>query len=133
MKVYIASSFARQAEMREIAARLEVYGVTITSRWLHEEQTAGTHKYLMNCAFTDLNDIRASDLFVRFSDDLSGALVPSTLATGARMVEMGVALERGIPIIVVGGRQQVFDFLPHITHIKDEAALIRLLSVEEIN
>lgn len=133
MKVYLGAAFSRQAEMRGIADALEVYGVFITSRWLLEDQKKGTHKYLRECAFTDIEDVESSDIFVRFTDDLSLPDVPSSLATGSRMFEMGLAWKAGIPIVVVGGHQPVFDHLPNITHLKDEAELIRYLSSEEIN
>lgn len=119
--------------MRELALLLNYYGVEVTSRWLYEDQTTGTRKRLRQCAIVDVTDVRASDVFVRFSDDLSSPTVPSSLATGSRMFEMGLAWSEGIPIVVVGGHQPVFDYLSNITHLKDEAELIRYLSSEEIN
>jgi len=133
MKVYLAASFSRQAEMRIVAARLQ--GVTITSRWLFEKQgmAGAREKYMRECAFTDLNDLRAADILVLFADDLSPISIPSYLGSGARHVEFGIALERGMPIIVVGKKQNVFHFLPHVTILPDTDTLIRHLSNEEIN
>ena len=133
MKVYLAASFSRQAEMRVVAARLQ--NVTITSRWLFEPQGifGAREKHMRDCAFTDLNDVREADILVLFADDLMPITVPSHLITGARHVEFGVALERGIPIIVVGKRQNVFHFCPHVTILPDTETLVRYLSNEEIN
>lgn len=121
--------------MRVVAARLD--SVTITSRWLFENQGMkhgnSREKFMRECAFTDLADVRAADLLVLFADDLSPITIPSHLGTGARHVEFGVALERGIPIVVVGKRQNVFHFCPHITILPDTDTLVRYLNKEEVN
>lgn len=70
---------------------------------------------------------------MRFADDLSEDSIPSHLGTGARHFEMGLAFALGKPLIVVGKRQNLFDFLPHVTVLKDTSALIRHLSLEEIH
>lgn len=136
MRVYLASSFSRQAEMRDVRAALEAYGVEITSRWLEESYSLkgyGKHRFARECAYTDLEDVKRADIVVRFSDDLSGDLIPSKLGTGARMVEFGYALALGKTLIVVSGIQNVFDFLPQVVHLKDTNELIRYLSLEEIH
>ena len=137
LKVYLAASFSRQAEMRLIAADLTCFDIEITSRWLFEEQGLkhgnARRKHMMRCAFTDLEDVRAADLLVRFSDDLSPAMVPSHLATGARMGETLYAYALGKPVIIVGGHQNVFDFLPSFVHLKDTKELMQYLNPEEIH
>ena len=65
----------------------------------------------------DLQDVRKSDVLVRFTDDLSTEFVPSRLASGARMTEVGMALERGLLVVIVGGYQNVFDYLPEVKHV----------------
>ena len=135
--VYLAASFSRQAEMQAVAKRLRAIGVRVTSRWLREDQsihtTGSRPKFLNRCALTDIEDVRLADVFVRFSDDLHFPLVPSHLATGARHFEMGLAWALGHPIIVVGGRNSVFDWLMEgVTHLPDENALIEYFS-ERVN
>ena len=88
---------------------------------------------MMRCALTDLEDVRAADILVRFSDDLTPITVPSYLATGARMGETMYAYALGKPVISVGGHQNVFDFLPSFTHVKDADALVQYLDPQEIN
>ena len=122
--------------MQIVAGQLSIYNVEVNSRWLYENHgmvSGGRDKFLRECAFKDLNDLRASDALVFFTDDLTEPLIPSHLGTGARHVEFGIALERGIPIVAVGRPQNVFHFLPHIIHVKDVAELVRFLSPEEIN
>ncbi len=135
MKVYLAASFSRQYEMRTVAARLQ--GVQITSRWLFENQGMkhgnSRRKFMMRCAITDLQDVQACDILVRFADDLSTITIPSHLGTGARHFEMGYAYALGKQIIVVGDHQNVFDFLGNVTHLKDTDALVQYLDPQEIN
>ena len=88
---------------------------------------------MMRCAFTDLEDVRACDILVRFADDLSPITIPSHLGTGARHFEMGFAAALGKTLIVVGGPQNVFDFLPNVVHLKDTEALVQYLDPQEIN
>jgi len=121
--------------MRIVAARLD--SVTITSRWLFENQGMkhgnSREKFMRECAFTDINDVRACDVFVRFTDDLTPITIPSHLGTGARHFETGLAYALGKTIIIVGGRQNVFDFIPSFVHLKDTEALVRYLNKEEVN
>jgi len=137
LKIYVAASFSRQAEMRLAAARLVNVGAEVTSRWLFENQGMkhgnARRKFMMRCALTDLEDIRSCDVFVRFTDDLSAITVPSHLATGARHFETAYAYSLGKPVIIVGGFQNVFDWLPSFTHVKDEEALVQYFNPEEIN
>lgn len=136
LKIYLAASFSRQAEMRVIALRLTPFA-EITSRWLFEPQGMknghARRKHMMRCAFTDLEDVRAADILVRFTDDLTPIMVPSHLATGARMGETMYAYALGKPVIIVGGYQNVFDFLPSFVHLKDDDELVQYLNPEEIH
>jgi hypothetical protein len=47
------------------------------------------------------------------------------------MFEFGLAWGAGIPIVVVGGMQNVFDYLPNVTHLPDVTALKIFLSSTE--
>lgn len=135
MRVYLAGAWSRREEIRVLRDELNALGIAVTSRWLdeHPAPTNGKEKFLRETALYDLADIRDSDVLVRVSDDLSAPYVASHLATGARMVEMGYALGRGIPVVVVGGVQNVFDRLPNVVHVKDVGALKRYLSPVEVH
>ena len=132
MKIYLAAAFSRQGEMKRIAAQLIGYGFEVTSRWL--TNTPGVIKgkrNRMEDAFMDVEDLRRADLLVRFSDDLTKERIPSRLGSGARMFEFGMAWERGMPIVVVGGRQNIFDSLPNVTHVTDMNGLLEYLGAHE--
>ena len=135
MKVYLAASWSRLGEMRQVALELRKMGVTVDCRWLDEDPLPlhGQEKFHRENALNDVADIRNCDVLVRFTDDLSGPSVPSHLATGARMFEQGLAFAIGKPIYVVGGQQHIFDRLPGMVHVRDVAHLKRELCPEEIN
>lgn len=85
----------------------------------------GEQKLVEN-AYADLRAIRECDALVRFTD------IGGSSATGGKDFETGYAFALGRPIYVVGGRQNIFDYLPNFIHVKDEAELLRLLSPVEI-
>lgn len=131
---YFAAAWSRREEMRELAALLErlIPGFTVNSRWIKEEPCFGLRGKKLNAfkqrrAMEDREDVYAADVLIRFADDLSAEMVPSKLATGARMTEMGFALGNAIPVIVVGGKQCIFDWLPEVQHVKNVVSLKRVL------
>src|SRR6266576_1102637 len=122
MKAYLAAAWSRQAEVRQYAYILRAEGIEVTSRWLDEREALDPRdreRHRRETALIDIQDVRRADVLVRFTDDLSQPTVPSGLATGARMFEMGLAWAEGIPVVVVSGHQQVFDWLPGVTHVKN--------------
>ncbi len=132
LKVYIAAAWHRQAEMAALAEELKsATGVEITSRWLHEIPAKGSKlkkdRSKRLWAKRDVQDVRKADVLVRFTDDLSREFIPSQWATGSRMFEMGLAFERKMHVIVVGGYQPVFDYLPEIIHVRHLSELKNLL------
>jgi nucleoside 2-deoxyribosyltransferase len=134
MKIYTAAAWGRRDEIKKIAAELEKLHVTITARWLNEPippQGSSVDKWRRETALVDIADIREADVLVRFSDadEAKFPLVSSSLISSARMFECGFAWGLGKPIVVVGGRQNVFDYLPNVTHVKDVDELKKYLSL----
>lgn len=136
MKVYLAAAWARRAEIEEVAVRLRKLGVEVTSNWLAEEkaqQTGAKEKFLRDRAYLDLNDVARADAIVRFSDPEffdAAENAPRALVSGARFVEFGYAKALGKTLYVVGGKQNVFDRLDGIVHLKDVDELCQVLSQE---
>lgn len=125
MKVYLAARFSRLPELLGYKAELEDAGVTVTSRWL-----LGGHEWvgtpddeipvdeLARFATDDLEDLTAADLVICFTESPR-----SGPARGGRHVEFGYALARGIPVLTVGYRENVFYCLPTVMYAVDwEAA-----------
>lgn len=101
-RVYIAGRFDRKNELATYAAQLEEIGLACTSRWLtgvHDatSEKALTERELAVFAHEDHEDIRSADWLVLFLEDPSAGYM-----TGGRHVETGIALERGMPVYLIG-------------------------------
>lgn len=134
-KIYVAAAFSKRLEATNLAEALEDRGFEVTSRWLVEKKPEGAdyEKYLEHEALMDVNDVLRSDLLVRITDteELQQEVVNSKLITGSRFFEMGMAYAKGIPIIVVGGNQCLFDRLPSIKHFENTTQLFEYLNMYE--
>jgi hypothetical protein len=130
MRCYLAAAWGRREEILRVANRLRLEGVAITSSWLTEEegmQSGNKERFLRERAYVDLQDVDRADILVRFADMPRTRKVAKALISGARMFEMGYAKAKGKGLVVVGGKQHVFDRLDGIVHVKDADALVRLL------
>lgn len=117
MRVYIAAQYPRRNEMRQVAGILKHNGIGVTSRWLEENLPLGTQlpdigpSDLRDFAEIDSQDIRDADALVLFSEDpLVG------LPRGTHHTEFGYALGLGKRVIVIGGYENVFHYLPEVVH-----------------
>lgn len=138
MRIYLAAAWSRKAEIRAVAVELNKISpdIFVHSRWLEEpgdtyggvkNETTPTQR-----AQTDIDDVAAADVLVRFTDDLTQPMVSSKLVTGARMFEMGYAYALGKDIVVVGGIQPIFDYLPHVVHVENVYQLKEYLIAKEL-
>jgi hypothetical protein len=118
-RVYLAAAYSRKAEIKTIADELIHLGVDVQARWLQEPNGGpnASPEFLRERAEIDEEDVMCADVLIRFTDNLDKLYVPSYLATGARMVEMGMARANGAEIIVVGGHQCVFDYWEEVIHV----------------
>lgn len=113
MKVYIAAPFDRRTEIRTRRGELADVGIEVTSRWIDiADDVPPDHKRaaaeLADEAQKDLIDIDAADAVILDTETLS--------TTGGMWVELGYALARSAPVIVVGPRRNVFCLLPQVRH-----------------
>ena len=111
MNVYLAARYSRRLEMCGVAARLESEGHRVTSRWIlgmHQAENDELHRGAEAERFAeeDLADVREAELVLAFTEPPR-----SSSSRGGRHVEFGYALALGIPIIVVGPRENVFTCL----------------------
>ena len=112
MKIYLAAQFARREELAGYANRLRMAGYEPTSRWLDQSTPSdgkmSNHLREDNIRFAmqDLCDLDRADALLFFSEDpLVG------IPRGARHVEFGYHLRAGLPIAVVGPRENVFHWM----------------------
>jgi len=117
MKIYIAASFPRQDEALALGYKLMKHGGhEITSGWIEQQDPNANPNSdtrtpspveRRNKAMRDLGDIRDSDVLVMITgDNLSG---------GGRRFEFGYAYGLGMPVIIYGEEEIIFDSLNVIT------------------
>lgn len=110
-KVYLAGPWACKTAMKAIADVLRSNQIVLTSRWHDSDYDSAVYEGSPHTMETecqkDWNDINEADTLVYMN------LVKSE----GKATELGIALAKGLPIYVVGGKQNnVFLHLPWINH-----------------
>mgnify|MGYP003393214583 FL=1 len=104
MKIYIAGFYDTRKRLYPYRDALEAAGHVITSHWLREAPDAAyatvTEGYRTACGLEDIGDVKAAELFILDTIDVT--------PRGGREFEAGFALAHGIPIILVGPMRNVF-------------------------
>lgn len=110
MKVYVAGSFRAKHDLKNLGKLLEANDHECTSRWLDQEAEVvfdlgddAVKEEANREARKDFEDIDRSDAVIVDTH------VTST--TGGFFVELGYALARQKPVIIVGARRNIFMFL----------------------
>lgn len=123
--VYLAGRFASAPMLELQAGEFRAAGHTVTSRW-HTGSHGDPHGDVDLNAYDmprytveDLDDIRAADTIVSFTQDGGGR--------GGRHVEFGVALALGKRLVLVGPREHVFHTLAHVEQYDTVAGAIHAL------
>lgn len=108
-KIYLAASYLRGIEMRNYREMLHILGHEVVSSWLNAHEQIGDMElcsYLRNlCAMRDVTDVFSAEVMFFFSES------PTEVTTGGRHVEFGIALAKGIPIFVIGHKENIFHYL----------------------
>ena len=129
---YLAARFSRHDEMRGVRDVLTTLGHTVTSRWidLHGgDQLESAAQEVLNTdpgsvahfGEHDLLDIQLADVLLSFTSADGGG-------KGGRHVEHGYALGYGIPVVVIGPRENIFHTLPEIQHFPDWSRFVMSLA-----
>lgn len=134
MNVYVASSFLRKDDVRALHQLLRAQGHTISYDWTPEDATpyvdkpAALRAYLAAGAERDFLGVIGADVLIVLHDDRGRGMA----------TEFGLALGRGLPVIVVGARpaaphlemRNVFYYLPaaSILHVDTPEDAVAALS-----
>jgi|GEM_PF-1872187 len=139
MKIYLAARYSRREELCCYREQLRALGHKVTSRWLDgmhqidakgnpigeegeslvETDEHGDIKDAMAAALLrqrfaheDVADVQSSRLLIAFTEP------PRELSRnrGGRHVELGIALGQGIPVFIVGYRENVFCWLDQVEY-----------------
>lgn len=115
MNVYLAARYERRAEMFVLSLELQRYNITVTSRWINGSHDEGDNDLptstIARFAQEDIEDLKRADVLVFFAEKTRGR--------GGRHVELGYALALERPVIIVGGHEHIFSYLPEIVHVPD--------------
>ena len=110
MKIYLSANYKRKEEMQAIAKVLQLLGHTIVSSWVFTDDSLSQK----DAAGIDFKDLGASDFFIGFTENPKIA----GYQTGGRHVEMGVALEKVIPVVLIGPKENVFHHHVNVIHVE---------------
>jgi nucleoside 2-deoxyribosyltransferase len=113
MRIYLAGPWARREEVREARKAFLAAGIEVNAQWLdvpdiaQAGQTVETQEHLYDLraeAQRDLDDIAKSDAMV----------VMNLEKSEGKAVEQGIAIAQGLPLVVVGRRSNVFQYLERV-------------------
>jgi len=122
VRIYLAARYSRNSEMREVAAYIRARGDEVTSRWINGSHEIGDHpsdEARRVLAEEDYEDLVRADAVLCFSEEPR-----SNNSRGGRHVEFGLALALNKPLFVIGPKENVFHYLPGITHYRDVVSAI---------
>lgn len=117
MKVYLAAQYPRRDEMRHVAKLLRENNILVTSRWLSETASLGSHlneatnAENLSAAIHDRADIDAADTLVLFAEDPTVGF-----PRGTHHVEFGYAMGKGKRLVVINGPENIFQYFPEVIH-----------------
>lgn len=107
--VFLSARYARRHELRLYRDDLVRLGFRVASRWLdgEDESPEGpAREEAKRWLETDLVDLAQAQVFVSFSED--HRTPPEGAGRGGRHVELGMALEAGKEVLLVGPRENLF-------------------------
>src|SRR5262245_7193089 len=113
MRVYIAGAYSRREALQDYATLLRELGHIITAHWLDGVHAEKDHQIggpfsseIAIWAMEDCADISQADLVLCFTD--------GTRSRGGRHVELGMAIALQKEAWIIGPREHVFHYLPHL-------------------
>jgi hypothetical protein len=122
-KIYVAGYLENTERMRHVRSLLQSHGFIVTSRWIDEGDDQAKRRLEVwegkidedpeKFAFfarRDLADIDEARFVVFFSAG------DGRMSSGGRHIEMGYALAKGYPVVIIGPRENVFQALPYFGH-----------------
>lgn len=116
MIIFLAARCSRRDEMKGYAHQLVQIGHVVSSRWIegnHElDLTNPSQHYEDRIRFAreDVDDLCRSHMCVSFTERSR----ETSNSRGGRHVEFGIALGVGMCLVVIGHRENVFHYLPHV-------------------
>lgn len=113
MRIFLAGAWNAKGYLIDARTMCEQDGHEVVSTWLDEPVVDSSNPFMLKVmALNDWHDVKRADIFVVMRE------WPST--SGGFYVEMGIALEAGLPIVCIGKPNGgVYDALPDVTWYDD--------------
>jgi len=131
LNVYIAAPWIRKADAIAAGEMFAKAGYVVTSRWFNHEGDPN-----------DSTGIRCPDDVIRHQarEDIQDVLRADALVvlnlekSEGKAVETGIALQAGIPFIVVGERSNIFQILSlgMVESVEDAISLLNTISIPAV-
>lgn len=106
MKIYLAAGFSRKEEMAKYADILKNDGYEIVSSWVYGGEDGLTMDQI---AAKDLEEVAECDVLAKWTLPYG-----TQYSGGGRQTEFGAALAMKKIVFIVGPREQIFDWHPHV-------------------
>jgi hypothetical protein len=113
--VYVAAPWENKVAAAYIAQKFVDLGFEINCRWWTHKDT-DDHAELQSQAVEDLDSIGLADFFV----------VLNTTQSEGKAFETGVAYTIGLPVVVIGGRSNIFHHLSDMAVVKTVADAVKV-------
>lgn len=117
MKIYLAAKYFRNPEMRDVKEILQKENIEVISSWIEGNQLDEVFLSIEErnkIAKRDLTDLSKSEILLWFSETNTAKSI-----RGARHVEFGYALALGIPIYVIGEKENIFHYMSSVKHFEN--------------
>lgn len=114
MTIYLAARYSRRCELLGFARELEMRGHEVTSRWLtsdHLLPVGAPPEEGVHFALEDWYDCARAACTISFTEEPAKA---GGRNRGGRHVEFGIAVALKQRVVVIGWRENVFHYLPHV-------------------
>jgi hypothetical protein len=129
--IYVAAPLPNQGKAARFALQLQDAGFTVTSSWLRKdfsdkptsELSGPWIEYESHWGNVDVEDVLRSDTVVLLSDEPS--------SSGGYHVELGIAIGRGVNVVAVGGRPNVFFWTKEVRYASKLEGLVEWLGCTE--
>ncbi len=124
MKIYLSARYERRQELRLYRDRLIKSGHEVISSWLDTDDFKGAvdiEKW-RECANLERAEINQCDTMIIFSEPYLSAY-----PMGSRHVELGIALERNMVIIICGPVENIFMALRDVCVIKNFEVILAFM------
>jgi nucleoside 2-deoxyribosyltransferase len=121
MKVYVAAPWVCKDKARNVGRLLTAAGFEITEEWWDHPEVPGylkdaTNPELRGQAINDIHGVVKADLFILLNLQVSEG----------KAVETGMAILLGLPIILYGGKSNLFHYCDEVYEVDSISQILAL-------